>query len=394
LLWTDLARIVAADLFGSMRRNSMSKQRSLSVALLVSLVMVLAACGGAGTETTATTAAPAPTTTAATATTEGETTTTAEAAPVPESDVLRVIIDTPPDFANASRFYWMEQLEERFNAVGVEVEISILEGSDAALRTIVAGQADLNIGALGAAVRLIAATGEGVKVLAADGATTDYVLLAAEGIETLDDLVGGTIGIRLPGDAGDVVTRAALAATGFDLSTVEFIEIGGTSARVAALVSGQIDLGAAHVAEATAAMASAPLNALLFAGDVMPTWIQSGIVATDTWIEGHPVMAQMVVDALMDTNRWAYDNPDEFAEYTKQALPEEDMADDLRTAAIEELIRIGYFPINGGIDQEALESFVQVEVSTGGLEEGNVPEIDTWVDRTFLDDYLDRNGTR
>ena len=99
----------------------MSKQRPLSVALLVSLVLVLAACGGSGTETTTTTTA-APTTTATTE--AGETTTTTEAVPVPEADVLRVVIDTPPDFANASRYYWIEQLEQRFNAVGVEVDRS------------------------------------------------------------------------------------------------------------------------------------------------------------------------------------------------------------------------------------------------------------------------------
>jgi ABC-type nitrate/sulfonate/bicarbonate transport system substrate-binding protein len=377
----------------------MTKQKRWLTALIMVLALIVAACGGDGADTT-TTAADEPATTqgedeTTTTAAGGETTTTA--APelcTYESDTLRVIIDTPPDFANASRYYWVEQLEERFGAAGVEVTVSILEGSDAALRTIVAGQGDLNIGALGAAVRLIAATGEGVKVLAADGATTDYILVSAEGIETLDDLVGGTVGIRLPGDAGDVVTRAALTAAGFNLDDVEFIEIGGTSARVAALTSGQVDLGAAHVAEATVAMSNAPLNALMAAGDVMPQWIQSGVVATDTWLDAHPCMAQTVVDAMMDTNRWAYDNPDEFAEYTKQAIPEEDMPDDQRAAAVQELIRIGYFPINGGIDQEALESFVEVEVSTGGLEEGNVPEIDTWVDRTFLDHYLEENGTR
>jgi ABC-type nitrate/sulfonate/bicarbonate transport system substrate-binding protein len=374
----------------------MTKNRRWLTALMMVLALVASACGGDGADETTTTADTGGGETTTTGEGDGASTTMSDPGECTyEADRLRVIIDTPPDFANASRYYWVEQLEERFGAEGVEVTISILEGSDSALRAIVAGQADLNIGALGAAVRLIAATGEGVKVLAADGGTTDYVLVAREGLETLDDLVEGTtIGIRLPGDAGDVVTRAALTAAGFDLDDFDFIEIGGTSARVAALTSGQIDLGAAHVAEATVAMSNAPLNALLFAGDVMPAWIQSGVVATDTWLDAHPCMAQTVVDAVMDTNRWAVDNPEEFAEYTKEALPEEDMPDDQRAEAVAELIRIGYFPVNGGIDQATLESFVEVEVSTGGLEEGNVPPIDSWVDRTFLDRYLEENGSR
>lgn len=370
-------------------------RRWMTVLLL--LALVVAACGGSGDaegEST-TTAGEAPTTAADTGSTAGEApdTTAGTDSCTFEAEELRVVIDTPPDFANASRWYWTEQLEARFGEAGVEVTVSTLEGSDAALRTIVAGQGDVMVGALGAAVRLIAATGEGVKVLAADGATTDYVLLSAENVTTLEDLEGGTVGIRLPGDAGDVVTRAALSAAGFDLDSVEFIEIGGTSARVAALTSGQIDLGAAHVAEATVAQANAPLNALLVAGEVMPTWIQSGLLATDGWLAEHPCMAQEVVNALMDTNRWAVDNPAEFAEYTKQAIPPEDMDDDSRTKAVDELMRIGYFPVNGGIEQDALESFVEVEVSTGGLESDNLPEIDSWIDRSYLDAYLEANGS-
>ncbi|HVR31141.1 MAG TPA: ABC transporter substrate-binding protein [Acidimicrobiia bacterium] len=375
----------------------MLRRRISWVAILSILALVLAACGG-DTAATSTTAAPETTTTAAPTTTAGdggETTTTTEPELVPESDTLRLIIDTLPDFANANRYVWVEMLEERFGALGVEVEVSILEGSDSALRAVVANQADFNIGSLGAAVRLIAAADEGVKVIASDGERTTYVLLAREGIESLDDLVGGTIGIRLPGDAGDVVTRAALDAAGFDLSQVQFVEVGGTSARIAALVSGQIDLGAAHIAEATAAIAASPgLTPLMFAADVMPPWIQSGLVARDDWLETHPVMAQMVVDALVDTNRWITDNPEEFAEYTKIALPEEDMDDATRLEAIMELIRIGFYPVNGGISPEVVESFIEVEVSTGGLEADNVPPAEQWVDRTFLDDYLARNGTR
>jgi ABC-type nitrate/sulfonate/bicarbonate transport system substrate-binding protein len=133
---------------------------------------------------------------------------------------------------------------------------------------------------------------------------------------------------------------------------------------------------------------------LIVAADVMPTWIQSGLTMRDEFINENPILAQMVVDALMDTNRWSVEHPEELAEYTKITLSEEDMDDATRMAAIAELIRIGYYPVNGGLEDDALESFVQVELATGGLEPGKVPPFEQWVDRRFLDDYLARNGTR
>src|SRR5262249_44234494 len=59
-------------------------------------------------------------------------------------------------------------------------------------------------------------------------------------IKQPSDLVGQAIGIASPGNSQDIATRLMLQSLGVDPLSVNYIPLGGESARVAALLSGQI----------------------------------------------------------------------------------------------------------------------------------------------------------
>jgi NitT/TauT family transport system substrate-binding protein len=377
-----------------------SRVRVGTVGLVVALLALLTGCGqGAGNDATTTSDA-APTTSAP----DAPSTTTGDAGPSttagsddslgePESDSLTIAFAHPEfDYTDTLEIKFLELLSEKLEPFDVTIEEIMAPDTDQAMRTVVASQADLCSGCLGSAVALVDETDEEAKVIVAHAQASSYLLLSRPEIETVEDLVGGTLGINQPGDFGDVVSRSSLTALGFDPDAdFNWEQIGGTSARIAGLVAGHIDAGAAHVAEAYAAVQEAGLNPLINTGEVIGPWLQSGIVAMDAWIDENPVLAQYVVDAMIDTTRWAADNKEEWIELTKGNVP--DMSDEARSDAYDALMEAEFFALNGGLSEERLARYLEVQIQSGAFGE-EVASPDEWADATFVEDYLARNGDR
>jgi NitT/TauT family transport system substrate-binding protein len=301
-----------------------------------------------------------------------------------EPKTLRVAVASTPDFTQIALVKWQEDLE----AAGVKVELKNVEATDVALRTVVSGQADVYVGSLALAAQLVESTDAAVKMLAADAQATDYILLAQPEIKALDDLTGKKIGINRPGDEGGAFTQAALRKEGFDIDDAEFLSVGGTSARVAALLSGQIDAAPAHAAEAFEAAAEGPHPLLVLSESLGPV-LQTGLVASQEWIDADSEHAQQIVDAFLDSSRWAAENEAEYIERSKEVVP--DLSDESRDKAYQTLTDIDLFAVNGGVSEEQVEAFADTHTDAGTLPNG-APEYSRWVDPSFVEDYLERNG--
>jgi NitT/TauT family transport system substrate-binding protein len=301
-----------------------------------------------------------------------------------EPKTLRVAVASTPDFTQIGLVKWQENLE----ADGVKVELKNVEATDVALRTVVSGQADVYMGSLALAAQLVKSTDSDVKLLAADAQAPDYLLLAQKEIGSIDDLAGKKIGINRPGDEGGAFTRAALAKEGFDVDSAEWLSVGGTSARVAALISGQIDAAPAHAAEAYEAADKGP-QPLLTLSEPLGQVLQTGLVASSEWIESDREFAQQVVDALLDSTRWAAQSKAEYIEKSMEVVP--DLSDESREQAYQTFMDIELFAVNGGVTEEQVQLFADTHTDAGTLSEG-APEYADWVEPSLVEDYLERNG--
>jgi len=309
-------------------------------------------------------------------------------APAEEDAAVRLVFAGGQDFSTTDLAYWVQLMEER----GIEVDFDFVDDADAALRTVVADAADGYIGSLPSAILAVANADAPLKIVAVNQQASSYALLAQTSITSVEDLATAQIGINSLGSAGHTVVEVSLQEAGIDTADVEWVTIGGTSARVAALLSGQTDAGPAHFAEAAAAVEqSDDLHILFNASEGLGAYLQSGLMLSDAWLASHPQTAQAVVDALIDAQRWAADNEDEFVELSVTQSP--DLDDAARNDAYALYRDIGFFAVNGGLTQERVDHFLGLIDRTGelGLSMDELPEQSTWLDMRLVEDYLTRN---
>jgi NitT/TauT family transport system substrate-binding protein len=351
--------------------------------LLVLLALLVAACTSGTASPSASEAAPEPSE-AASEPAESAAPSEAAGPGEPETDTVRVAFASQPDFTQVMNFKWLEDME----STGLTVEDNYFESSQDAFRALVAGEADVAVGTLLSAILLVQETGEGVKVIASDLQAPDYLLISQQEVETLADLEGQRVGISTPGDISDTLTRVVLNREGVDVDAVNFVQIGGTGARMSALLEGQIEAGPAHAAEGLTA-AEEGLKNLFAYGTAIPDYLQHGLIVTDDWIASNPNLTQIMVDLFVESTRWANDNKDEYIERSADTV--EGPSDTARDQAYDIFQEINMFAVNGGMTTELLENTVAVEQEVGTLDD-SAPPIEEWADPSFVESYLERNG--
>lgn len=367
----------------------MGTHRPLGFAL--ALVLVAAACSSAATPTPAP-AIPAPATPAPASAAAPASVAPATATPLPfAGQTVRIAHAQPGSFDDVQLGYWLQQLKDKY---GIDAQFTSVASGDVALRAVVAGSNDVSVALSPAAlIQLVKNTGSDVKLIAVDAAASDDVLVAKASIASVADLAGKTMGYSAPGAESDLIPHLCLNAQGFTYSSLKVVKIGGTSARMAALLAGQIDVSAAHSADAAAAVAKSngALKILLDCGKSLGNYPQTGMVASGAWLKANPQLAQALVDAYLDANRWAASSKDAYIAAAATWIP--DMAAADMPAAYDVLKSLNFWPVNGGVDIPSLETYVGNAAQVGILT-GKIPTTDQWVDASFVNNYLQRNGSQ
>jgi ABC-type nitrate/sulfonate/bicarbonate transport system substrate-binding protein len=180
-----------------------------------------------------------------------------------------------------------------------------------------------------------------------------------------------------------------MKGAGVDVSTVIVVQVGGTSARMSALLSGQIDAAPAHAAEALNAKAKGGLSILANCGEAIGEFLQTGVSSTDEWLAANPNMAQTFVDAYIDALRWAATDKEGYIALSKQVVP--DLSDDLRSPAYDVLKSGGLFAVNGGLTQKSVDKLIAIGLDSKAIEQ---PVPTDWYTMAYIDNYLARNGSK
>lgn len=345
---------------------------------------LLTACGGAGGTDTTTAQTETSQTSGGTDTTTAQTgssETTAGGGELEKTEIT--VVWDAPEFDSVTDAKWVLLLGE----AGVTVETVEFDAAPDAVRAMASGDADiLNTSPL-PIMQFIQESGGGLEVITAELLNTDYVLLTTPDVTSIDDLAGKQIGISEPGDISDTLTRLVLENAGFDLGSVEIVQIGGTSQRIAALTAGEIAAGAAHAADGLAAVEAAGLTALVQYWDYIDSYAQRYMVVTPEWSVENPNLAQLVVDSLIEANRWAAENKEEYIALSQEVVAE--IPDEIRNSVYDFFIEANFFGVNGGL--ESIQDTVDVERSLGNLTE-DLPDQSEWVNSSFVESYLERNG--
>lgn len=306
----------------------------------------------------------------------------------PLASTVRIVSGGSDSFSDAAVF----KAQELLQAQGVTVKASLVEDPASALRAVISGQADIALLDPVEAIKAVANGDAPIKYIGSTSETTDYVIIALPKIR-LDNLDGATFATAGAGTAGDVIASSALAQSNVDMSKVQKVTVGGTSARLTAILSGQVDLAPVHGPDAVPAIATGKVVLLLNAGKVLGTYLQQGLIASDTFLKD-TATAQAVVSAFIDAERWASDNQSEYITLAKASGLLGDMTDADAEKGYAQLKDAKIFATNGAICEDAVNATLKHDyaVPDGGLTPETTPAYDKWVDPSFVNAYLKQNG--
>lgn len=377
--------------------------RKSLIAVVAALALVTAACssGSPGTSTTeastpvsstgtgADDASETPTGSDSSSPTAPSETESETAATTPDlsGSVIKVIKGESNDFTDAPYYRAFQILKDQ----GIDVEIEAVSEAGNALRAVVAGTEDITLLAPTEAITAVANGDAAIKYVTTTQATSDYVLLARPGL-SLENLGAATISSGGPGTEGIVIAMAALAAAGIDTSKLQEVTIGGTSARVTALLSGQVDLAPVHADAGIPAVETGQAEILINAGKYLGSYIQQGAIISDEFLKNRD-LTQAFVNALLEANEWAINNPDEYLEVAREHELVGDLTPDQQRETWEELIEVGFFSTNGTICPADLENTLKFQYdSEGGIKKDEVPERSAYIDSSFVENYWQQKG--
>jgi ABC-type nitrate/sulfonate/bicarbonate transport system substrate-binding protein len=312
---------------------------------------------------------------------------TSAAAASSGSKTIRLIQGGGLDFSDAAIYQAMTLLKQR----GYDVSLDNVADPTTALRAVLSGKADVYLGAPVEAATAVANSGAAVKYLASLAATSDYEVIALPKY-TMSNLSGANLATAGPGTAGQIVAVAAMQKAGIDISSIHQVTVGGTSARVTAILSGHVDLAPVLAPDAVTAVATGKVKILLNAGDVLGDYLQQGLIASQSFTENTGT-AQATVTAFLDAERWAQTNE---AGYIKVATTNQltaGLTASEADSAWAQLKNGNFFATNGAVCTTAINTTLGYAYkSPGGLTQSTTPAIDKWVDPSFVNSYLKAHG--
>ena len=289
------------------------------------------------------------------------------------------------DFSDADIYQAVRILHQE----NINLSISEIADPATALRALIANQGDLYMDAPDTVALAVEGGASNIRYISSLYRTSAYVILAKKKY-TLSNLAGATLAIASPGSAGQVAAVAALTKLGVDVSKIQQVTVGGTSARVAAILAGEVDLAPALAPAAIPAVDTGKVKILVNTGQVLGNFIQQGLIANAHFIR-NKALAQKVVDAFIKADQWANKHEDAYiALANANQLQGKLTAHEERVAWLQ-LHQGTFWAQNGALCQSGINSTLHYDYASGALKASTMPAQNSWIDKEFVQAYLKAN---
>lgn len=278
---------------------------------------------------------------------------------------------------------------------GIVIQWVYFESDGAVSTALAAGAIDMATNSPQRAQQLNEAGGD-TRVFTTMWGTLDWLLIARNDIESLEDLPGRSIAISSPGSTTDLLTRELLAPRGLvpEEDGITLAAIGGTGARAAALLAGSADVAwLGYDAAYTLLEENEGFHVLeeMSVGSEFPGYISQMWTAHTEYIEENPDVILDITRAQIEANRWAQDQ-DAFVARAQESIV------GFIQAQTEEQIRwahdlyvsTGLFPVDGGVTPEAVQTTMELTHKAGAIE--NIPAFEEIATDEFQNQVLEELG--
>lgn len=303
------------------------------------------------------------------------------------SKTVRLIQGGGLDFSDAAIYKAMALLK----AEGYKVSLANVADPTTALRSVLSGKADVYLGDPVEAATAVANASAHLKYIASTAQTSNYEIIALPRI-TLHNLAGAKLATAGPGTAGQIVAIAALKKLGISSSTVDQVTVGGTSARVTAILAGRVDLAPVLANDAAAAVATGKVKILINTGKVLGNYLQQGLIASASFATDKPT-AQATVNAFIEAERWADSNQSGYISMANANGLAGSLTKSEEQTAWTQLKAGHFFAVNGALCSQAIRQTLSYSYLTpGALTKNNTPILSKWVNTTYVNAYLTSHG--
>jgi NitT/TauT family transport system substrate-binding protein len=301
------------------------------------------------------------------------------------SHTIRIVIGGGATFTDASLYKAIAIMKHDH----ITVDLSVLTDPSSALEAVVSGKADVYLGDPIEAATAVANSQAAVKYIGTVDQTTDYEILSLPKY-SLKNLTGAILGSAGPGTAGIIIADAALSKEGISPSSLQTVTVGGTSARVTALLAGQVDLAPALAPAAVAAESTGKVKILLNTGKVLGKYLQEGLIASESFIKHDASTVQTMVNAFLTSQVWSSSKEAPYIALANANKLSTTMTPAEEQSSWKQLVNAKFFSTTGAICPSAISvtEGYSYETTTGTLKKTNTPKYRTWVDPTFVKNFL------
>lgn len=233
-----------------------------------------------------------------------------------------------------------------FEKEGVQVDISHFESGALNIRALLGRAvdiADVETGLILGAV----ANGADLRIIGTQAQGLHFALYARKDITNLQGLQGHTFAISGIGGLPHLVLLALLERQQLDPNKVQMLTVGGTSARLSALMAGKVD---STLGEYSPKVEADPnVRRLLIVSQELPLYMAQGLaVWADTLAQRQDALDRYQ-RGLVKATRWAYDNKADFIKAAQKHLPS---STDELSRVYDFYLQARVWAINGEIDPQ------------------------------------------
>jgi NitT/TauT family transport system substrate-binding protein len=144
------------------------------------------------------------------------------------------------DSPGSSAPYWIAKEAGLYKKYGLDGELIFINGSTRGIQSLIAGDLDFT-GAVGTSAINGKLAGGDIFIIDSLVNTLPYYIIGKPDIKSAEDLKGRTLATHIPGTSADFAVRLALRKFGIDYKDIQAVMVGGSPARVAAVINGQTD---------------------------------------------------------------------------------------------------------------------------------------------------------
>lgn len=144
------------------------------------------------------------------------------------------------DSPSASAVYWVVKEAGIFKKHGLDIDLIFVSGSTRGIQSLISGDVAF-ASAVGTSAINGKLAGADIAIISSLTNTLPYYIIGKPEIASPEALKGKAAAVHIPGTAADFALRLALKGVGLSLRDIKTVTVGGGPARIAAVMSGQVD---------------------------------------------------------------------------------------------------------------------------------------------------------